>query len=151
MYNIYIQPMEVVKAFNSNNLHTEIVIKGTVNEPLFRASDVGTVLDMSAIRSVIRDFDETEKVVHTTHTLGGSQQVTFLTEKGLYKVLFKSRKPIAEKFQNWLCEVIKEIRLNGVYDLQKQLLQVEDQKAKEYELKLEKQKVLEREKILLKE
>jgi prophage antirepressor-like protein len=150
--------MEVVKAFNSNNLHTEIVIKGTVNEPLFRASDVGNVLDMSAIRSVIRDFDETEKVVHNTHTLGGSQQVTFLTEKGLYKVLFKSRKPIAEKFQNWVCEIIKEIRLHGVYDLQKQLEQqsdnfksIEDQKAKEYELKLENQKVLEREKILLKE
>jgi len=143
--------MEVIKAFNSNNLHTEIVIKGTVNEPLFRASDVGTVLDMSAIRSVIRDFDETEKVVHNTHTLGGSQQVTFLTEKGLYKVLFKSRKPIAEKFQNWVCEVVKEIRLNGVYDLQQQLLQVEDQKAKEYELKLDRQKILEREKILLKE
>ena len=150
--------MEVVKAFNSNNLHTEIVIKGTVNEPLFRASDVGTVLDMSAIRSVIRDFDETEKVVHTTHTLGGSQQVTFLTEKGLYKVLFKSRKPIAEKFQNWVCEIIKEIRLNGVYDLQKQLQQktneiksIKDQKAKEYETKLEQQKIIEREKILLKE
>jgi prophage antirepressor-like protein len=28
------------------------------------------------------------------HTLGGTQDVTFLTEKGL----FKSRKPIAEKF-----------------------------------------------------
>ena len=143
--------MEIVKAFNSNNLHTEIVIKGTINEPLFRASDVGTVLDMSAIRSVIRDFSDSEKVVHTTHTLGGSQQVTFLTEKGLYKVLFKSRKPIAEKFQNWVCEVVKEIRLNGVYDLQKQLLQVEQQKEKEYEAKLEKQKVLEREKVILKE
>ena len=143
--------MEVVKAFNSNNLHTEIVIKGTVNEPLFRASDVGTVLEMGNIRTSINDFNDSEKVVHTMDTLGGSQQVTFLTEKGLYKVLFKSRKPIAEKFQNWVCEIIKEIRLNGVYDLQKQLLQVEDQKAKEYELKLEKQKVLEREKILLKE
>lgn len=143
--------MEIVKAFNSNNLHTEIVIKGTINEPLFRASDIGTVLDMSAIRSVIRDFSDSEKVVHTTHTLGGSQQVTFLTEKGLYKVLFKSRKPIAEKFQDWVCEVVKEIRLNGVYDLQKQLLQVEQQKEKEYEAKLEKQKVLEREKVILKE
>jgi prophage antirepressor-like protein len=143
--------MEVVKAFNSNNLHTEIVIKGTINEPLFRASDVGTVLEMGNIRTSINDFNDSEKVVHTMDTLGGSQQVTFLTEKGLYKVLFKSRKPIAEKFQNWVCEVIKEIRLNGVYDLQKQLLQVEDQKAKEYELKLENQKVLEREKILLKE
>ena len=143
--------MEIVKAFNSNNLHTEIVIKGTINEPLFRASDVGTVLDMSAIRSVIRDFSDSEKVVHTTHTLGGSQQVTFLTEKGLYKVLFKSRKPIAEKFQNWVCEVVKEIRLNGVYELKQQLLQVEHQKEKEYEAKLEKQKVLEREKVILKE
>ena len=115
--------MEVVKAFNSNNLHTEIVIKGTINEPLFRASDVGTVLEMGNIRTSINDFNDSEKVVHTMDTLGGSQQVTFLTEKGLYKVLFKSRKPIAEKFQNWVCEVIKEIRLNGVYDLQKQLLQ----------------------------
>ena len=143
--------MEVVKAFNSNNLHTEIVIKGTINEPLFRASDVGTVLEMGNIRTSINDFNDSEKVVHTMDTLGGSQQVTFLTEKGLYKVLFKSRKPIAEKFQNWVCEVIKEIRLNGVYDLQKQLLQLEDQKAKEYETKLEKQNVIEREKILLKE
>jgi prophage antirepressor-like protein len=143
--------MEIVKAFNSNNLHTEIIIKGTVNEPLFRASDVGNVLEMGNIRTSINDFNDSEKVVHTMDTLGGSQQVTFLTEKGLYKVLFKSRKPIAEKFQNWVCEVVKEIRLNGVYDLQKQLLQVEDQKAKEYELKLEKQKLLEREKILFKE
>ena len=143
--------MEVVKAFNSNNLHTEIVIKGTVNEPLFRASDVGTVLEMGNIRTSINDFNDSEKVVHTMDTLGGSQQVTFLTEKGLYKVLFKSRKPIAEKFQNWVCDVVKEIRLNGVYDLQKQLIQVEHQKEKEYEAKLEKQKVLEREKIILKE
>lgn len=44
--------MEVVKAFNENNLHTEIVIKGTYQEPLFRASDIGTILDISTIRSV---------------------------------------------------------------------------------------------------
>ena len=79
--------MEIIKVFNSNNLHTEIVIKGTV-------------LEMSNIRTSINDFNDSEKVVHTMDTLGGSQQVTFLTEKGLYKVLFKSRKPIAEKFQN---------------------------------------------------
>ena len=102
--------MEVVKAFNSNNLHTEIVIKGTINEPLFRASDVGTILEMTNIRATIQNFDDSEKVVNSIDTLGGSQQVTFLTEKGLYKVLFKSRKPIAEKFQDWVCEVIKEIR-----------------------------------------
>lgn len=150
--------MEVVKAFNSNKLHTEIVIKGSHTDPLFRASDVGVILDIANIRSSINDFSETEKVVHTMDTLGGTQHVTFLTEKGLYKILFKSRKPIAEKFQNWVCEVIKEIRLNGIYDLQKQLKeqktemqQLEDKKTQEYNVKLDKQKILEREKILLKE
>ena len=150
--------MEVVKAFTANNMHTDIVIKGTINDPLFRASDIGEILEMGNIRTSIQYFDETERHVHTMDTSTGPKQVTFLTEKGLYKVLFKSRKPIAEKFQNWVCEVIKEIRLNGVYELKQQLLQqsnefksIEDQKAKEYELKLEKQKIQEREKILLKE
>jgi prophage antirepressor-like protein len=157
--------MDIVKAFNSNDLHTEIIIKGTVNDPLFRASDVGVVLDIASIRSVLRDYDESEKVVHTMHTLGGSQEVTFLTEKGLYKVLFRSRKPIAQKFQNWVCDVIKEIRVTGIYNMQKEIdkkqeelektkdemASLEDTKKKEYETKLEKEKVLEREKILLKE
>ena len=43
--------MDIVKAFNANDLHTEIVIKGTVNDPLFRASDVGVVLEISNIRN----------------------------------------------------------------------------------------------------
>jgi prophage antirepressor-like protein len=148
--------MEVVKAFNENNLHTEIVIKGTYDEPLFRANDIAEVLEMGNIRSTIQNFDKSEKVVHTMDTLGGSQQVTFLTEKGLYKILFKSRKPIAEKFQNWVCEVIKEIRLKGVYDLQKQLEKqklnmqlLEENKNKEIELKIIKEKEFEKEKLLL--
>ena len=139
--------MEVVKAFNDNNLHTEIIIKGSYQDPLFRANDIAEILEIANIRSTIQNFDKSEKVVHSMDTLGGSQQVTFLTEKGLYKILFKSRKPIAEKFQNWVCEVIKEIRVNGVYDLQKEiekkhleLIQIENVKNKEMEEKLIKQK-----------
>ena len=79
--------MEIVKAFNENDLHSEIVIKGTMSDPTFRASDIGEVLEMINIRATIQNFDNTEKVVNTIDTLGGSQQVTFLTEKGLYKVL----------------------------------------------------------------
>ena len=127
--------MDIVKAFNSNDLHTDIVIKGTVNDPLFRASDVGVVLDIASIRSVLRDFDESEKVVHSMHTLGGTQEVTFLTEKGLYKVLFRSRKPIAQKFQNWVCEVIKEIRLKGIYKIQSEIKKVIEEKNEAIEEK----------------
>jgi len=157
--------MEVVKAFNSNELHTEIIIKGTIEEPLFRANDIATILEISNIRTTITDFDETEKVLTNSDTLGGNQQVSFLTEKGLYKVLFRSRKPIAEKFQNWVCEVIKEIRLKGQYKLNEEIKelqtnlqnqksefeQLEYKKKQEYESNLAKQKIMEREKVLLAE
>ena len=136
--------MDIVKAFNANDLHTEIVIKGTVNDPLFRASDVGLVLDIKIINSVIREFDESEKVLHKMHTLGGNQDVTFLTEKGLYKVLFRSRKPIAQKFQNWVCEVIKEIRLKGIYKMQTEINKAIEEKNEAIE---EKNKI--REKTLI--
>jgi prophage antirepressor-like protein len=36
-------------------------------------------------------------------------------------MLFKSRKEIAKQFKKWVCEVIKEIRLNGNYQLKKQI------------------------------
>jgi len=127
--------MDIVKAFNTNDLHTEIVIKGTIDEPLFRASDVGLVLDIKIINSVIREFDESEKVLHTMHTLGGAQEVTFLTEKGLYKVLFRSRKPIAQKFQNWVCEVIKEIRLKGIYKMENEIKKAIEEKNEAIEEK----------------
>ena len=151
--------MDIVKAFNSNNLHTEVVIKGTKTDPLFRASDIGIILEINNIRMSIIDFDESEKrAVSSTDSTGRMQEVTFLTEKGLYKVLFRSRKPIAQKFQNWVCEVIKEIRLNGLYELQKELEQtknemsaIETTKNKEMEEKLIKQKELDNEKFLLKQ
>lgn len=127
--------MDIVKAFNSNDLHTEIVIRGTVTDPLFRASDIGVVLDISNIRTSIVDFDESEKVVRTTDTLGGAQDVTFLTEKGLYKVLFRSRKPIAQKFQNWVCEVVKEIRLTGIYKMQTEINKAIEEKNEAIEVK----------------
>jgi len=147
--------MEVVKAFNSNNLHTEIVIKGTYDKPLFRASDIGEILEIVNIRQSISSFDNTEKcAVISSDSTGREQNVTFLTEKGLYKVLFKSRKPIAEKFQNWVCEIITEIRLNGKYELEKQLEQAKNEivQIEEKNKKTSHEKGLrEREQILLRE
>jgi prophage antirepressor-like protein len=91
--------MELVKAFNENQLHTNITIRGSIENPLFRASDIGEVLGISNIRQSIKDFDETEKVVISTDGPGGNQMVTFLTEEGLYQILCNSRKPIAKQFK----------------------------------------------------
>ena len=134
--SIYYTIMDIVKAFNTNDLHTEIIIKGTIDDPLFRASDVGVVLELSNIRATIIDFDDSEKrAVKVVDSTGRMQDVTFLTEKGLYKVLFRSRKPIAQKFQNWVCEVIKEIRLKGIYKMQTEINQAIEEKNEAIEVK----------------
>ena len=148
--------MDIVKAFNSNELHTEIVIKGTIVEPLFRASDVGLVLEMVNVRASIVDFDDSEKrAINTVDGTGRLQDITFLTEKGLFKVLFRSRKPIAQRFQDWACDVIKQIRLHGIYDLKKEMEKKTNETIQQleetYKQDIEQQKITEREKVLLKE
>lgn len=143
--------MEIVKAFNTNNLHTDILIKGSYKEPLFRASDIGEVLEITNIRSSIQHFNSIQKCVQTMDTSTGPKQVTFLTEKGLYKILFKSKKPIAEQFQNWAADIIKEIRLTGNYKLEKELQEISkelEEKNKEIEEKNKEMKEMETLKLL---
>ena len=84
-------------------------------------------MEFSNIRVVLADFDESEKRVSRTYTIRGHKDVSYLTEKGLYKLLFKSRKPIATQFQNWVFDVIKEIRKNGSYSLQQKLEEIEEE------------------------
>lgn len=104
--------MDIIRAFTTNSLHTEIVIKGTVEAPLFRASDIALILEISNIRASIKDFNESEKVVHTMSTPGGPQKVLFLTRTGLFRLLFRSKNPIALQVQYWVCDVVKELQLN---------------------------------------
>lgn len=110
--------MDILKAFKLDNKDIQINIQGTDEDPLFQANQIGEILGVSCVRSTIRDFDNDEKVVQDMRTPGGMQKTTFLTELGLYRLLGRSQKPIAKTFQKWVCQVIKEIRNNGKYELQ---------------------------------
>ncbi|MEY3422659.1 MAG: hypothetical protein RIR48_2984 [Bacteroidota bacterium] len=48
----------------------------------------------------------------------------------------RSRKKIAEQFQDWVCEVVEEIRRKGKYDLEEKLKE-QEQKELEYQRLLE--------------
>lgn len=49
-------------------------------------------------------------------SMGRAQQMNFVTEKNLYKVIMRSDKPQAEPFQDWVCgEVLPSIRKHGGY------------------------------------
>ena len=106
----------LVKTFEQNN----ITIYGTSDKPLFKANDIGDLLGISNIRESIKDFTDKQRSVSLTDTAFGIKETTMLTEQGLYKVILRSRKPIAVKFQDWVCEVIEEIRKTGEYKSRKQ-------------------------------
>jgi prophage antirepressor-like protein len=110
--------MDILKAFSLLDTDYQINIQGTLEDPIFQANQIGRLIGISNIRENLRDFSDNEKCVSLTDTLGGKQEIVFLTEYGLYRLLGRSRKPIAHKFQEWMVSVLKEIRINGIYKLQ---------------------------------
>ena len=129
--------MDIVKAFQMVGVpKVDLNIQGTSDDPLFQANQIGTLLGLTNIRDAMKDFDEDEKVVSISDTLGGKQKTMFLTEVGLYRLLGMSRKPFARPFQKWVAKVVKEIRTTGKYELQKAMDQ-KDQNMKEKMLEIE--------------
>lgn len=61
----------------------------------------------------------TDSHIRKLHNTGEN----FLTESGVYKLIFKSKKEEAEKFQDWVTdEVLPRIRETGQYQLQQDVI-----------------------------
>jgi len=112
--------MDILKAFSLIDETHNINIQGTVENPLFQANQIGKLLGIINIRDSIKDFEEDERSVVLTDTSFGIKETNFLTEIGLYRLLSRSRKAIAAIFQKWMINTIKEIRVNGMYQLKQE-------------------------------
>ena len=85
-------------------------------EPWFVLKDVCNILGVVNDRNVAARLDEDEKDVCQMDTLGGTQNVTVVSESGLYHVILRSDKPEAKPFRKWVTsEVLPSIRKNGGY------------------------------------
>ena len=85
-------------------------VYGTLEEPLFRAKDVADWIEISNVSQMLQSVDEDEKGIYNAYTLGGNQDVWFLTENGVYEVLMLSRKPIAKDFKKEVKKMLHAIR-----------------------------------------
>lgn len=84
--------------------------------PWFVLKDVCGVLGMSNSRVVADRLDNDEKGVSQIYTLGGVQEMTCISESGLYNVILRSDKPEAKPFRKWVtAEVLPAIRRSGGY------------------------------------
>lgn len=116
--------------FKSNPVRIEVIN----NEPHFCLTDVCIALDISNANSSRFRFNE--KGLHKMYTLtkGGKQEVTFINEPNLYRIIFRSNKSQAIDFQNWVFEeVLPQIRKTGQYSVQQPLALPEPEKKYTFE------------------
>lgn len=95
---------------------TIIRVVGSPVDPRFVAIDICRALGIGQATRAVENFDETEKGMNLVHTPGGIQEMLVVTEPGLYRLIFRSDKPAAKPFQDWVFrEVLPSIRLTGGY------------------------------------
>ena len=104
--------MELQVIDKRNILDHEVTTYGDLENPLFLAKDVANWIEHSDVSKMMKSVDEDEKVKNIIRTLGGNQEMWFLTEDGLYEVLMQSRKPIAKQFKKKVKKLLKDLRLN---------------------------------------
>ena len=100
------------------NFHDETVrvLTDERDEPWFIAKDVCAVLEIGNPSQALTNLDDDEKGITTTDTLGGPQKTVTVSESGFYKLVLRSRKPVAKEFQRWVThEVLPNIRRHGAY------------------------------------
>ena len=84
---------------------------------MFLAKDVAEWIeyDPNKVNNMVAMVDDHEKLTEIISWSGQGRKMWFLTEDGLYEVLFQSRKPIAKEFKNQVKQILKEIRKRGIY------------------------------------
>lgn len=61
-------------------------------------------------RNGSKGLNELQKGICEVNTPGGKQELLIISESGIYKLIFRSHKPEAEIFQDWVYEMLKTLR-----------------------------------------
>lgn len=108
-----------IQIFNSPQFG-EVRTAGTADAPLFCLADVCRALGIMNHRNVKARLDADDvHLMDTIDSMGRNQQVTFVTEAGLYDTILRSDSENAKPFRKWVTsEVLPSIRKHGAYATQ---------------------------------
>lgn len=106
--------------FEDEHLVRQTMIGGDI---WFVAADICRALEIGNPTMAIARLDDDEKrmcnlnTLNTTEGIAGNPNASIVSEAGVYRLVFTSRKPVAERFKRWLAhEVIPAIRKTGGYN-----------------------------------
>lgn len=93
----------------------ELDIYGSVEEPWFKADDISKCIEHSNTSKMMNMVNKKEQKIIVISTLTNGYSALMVSEFGLYGLLFKSRLPKAEEFNQKVMSTLKQIRLRGGY------------------------------------
>jgi prophage antirepressor-like protein len=98
-----------------------VTIDGQV---FFVAKDVCGILEIVNHKDAVSKLsDRMKRTVGVTDPLGQEKPTLVISETGVYKIAFRSNKPEAERFTDWIAEdVLPQIRKTGVYVSRQRIL-----------------------------
>jgi prophage antirepressor-like protein len=106
--------MEQIQSLNFENSTVRTINRD--GEMWWVLKDVCDVLELSDVSMTAKRLDEDERDTSLICTLGGQQEMTIISESGLYNVILRSDKPKAKPFRKWVTsEVLPSIRKTGAY------------------------------------
>lgn len=111
---------ELIKIFDNPDFGSVRIITDDAGDNIvFCAMDVCSALGYSNGRKAIADHVDKEDVTkRDTLTNGGMQQLTYITESGVYSLIFGSKQERAKEFKHWVTsEVLPSIRKTGQYSV----------------------------------
>ncbi len=94
-------------------LDRNFTVYGTYDEPLFLAKDIAEMIDYDTekVNQMVAMVDEDEKLTTKIYRSGQMRSMWFLTENGMYEVLFQSTKPIAKEFKKQVKKLLHDLRI----------------------------------------
>ena len=125
-----------LEIFKNKHLGEVRSILDNKGQPWFVAKDVAEILEYKNPQKAIRDHIEKEDTRgERIVTPSGKQEMTIISESGLYSLILRSNKPKAKEFTKWVTkEVLPTIRQHGAYITKDKLKEINKDPAKQNEL-----------------
>ncbi len=119
---------------------TDVRVVQVEGEPWFVGADLARLLGYRDAEKAVRLLDDDMRGTRIVGTPGGDQQMTVVSEPGLYRLIMRSQRPEARTIERWVVtEVLPAIRRTGSYaaptvdvaqitrsDLARMILEAED-------------------------
>ena len=117
---------KALEVFNYRNQQVRTVEQD--GQVWFVAKDVCDILGLSNARDAIKSLDDDEKMtvdLTDSHSgkHGGAQFMNVVNEPGLYKLIFRSKKPEAKEFTRWVThKLLPNVHKYGMYSVDPEVI-----------------------------